>query len=111
MPAFAHRILGRFRQVGQPAVGEALALEHPEFDRVEVLERTLLDRQLEVDQFLDLRQEPGIDPGQSMHFFERHTDAERIGHEPQPLGPGIRQFVRDGLGIDRLQVEAVDADL
>jgi hypothetical protein len=74
-------------------------------------QRPLLEAQLEIDDLLDLRKEPGVDLGVRVDFLERHADAERVGDVPQPLGARVRELVADRVRVDRLEVEAVHARL
>jgi len=104
-------VLGPLEQVGESAVGEALALELAELVARERLERALLDRELEVDDLLDLREEPRVDLRVAVQLLDRHPDAERVGDVPEPLGARVGELVADLVRVDRLEVEAVDADL
>jgi hypothetical protein len=98
-------------EVRDPPVGESHALERTQVVAAKLGERALLEQELDVDDLLDLRQEPGIDLRVAVDFFHRHADAERIGDVPEPLGARIRELVADLVGIDGLEVEAVDAGL
>src|SRR5207247_10934836 len=70
-------------------VGKSHALERPQLVGAKIAEYALFDRELGVDDLLDLRQEPAIDPRVVMNFFERHADAERVGDLPQAPAPGV----------------------
>ncbi len=111
MPARADVGVGDLEQVGEPAVGEAHPLEAAQLVVREPGQPPLLERELGVDDLLDLRQEPRIDLRVPVHLVDRHPDAERVGDVPQALGARVGELVGDLLGVDRLEVEAVDADL
>ena len=98
-------------QVRQSPVGEAHALERAQTSGRQVLELALLDFELGVDDFLDLCQKPAIDSGVRVDFFERHADRERVGDVPESLGARVRQLVGDGVRVDGLEIEPVDAGL
>jgi hypothetical protein len=95
MAALAHRRLGRLQQLGQTTVGETLALEVAQFFAVN--EENSLPcvklQDLDLDDLLDLRQEPRIDLGQVENFVERHADAEGIGDVPEALRRGPSQLL------------------
>src|SRR5207248_108658 len=57
-------------------VGKSHALERPQLVGAKIVELALFDRELGVDDLLDLRQEPAIDPRVVTNLFERHADAE-----------------------------------
>jgi len=101
----------RFQQICKTAIRKALALQLPHLLARQRVERTLLDGELEIDDFLDLREEPAVDLRVAVQLLERHANAERVRDVPQPLGTRIGELVADLVGIDRLQVEAVDAGL
>ena len=109
--ARAHFGFGLLPQMREAPVGKSHALERPQLVGAKIVELALFDRELGVDDLLDLRQEPAIDPRVVMNLLERHADAESIGDVPQALGAGVRQLVGDGIRVHRLQVEAVDAGL
>ena len=92
-------------------VGEPHALQSSQVVGVDGVERAFFERELEVDDLLDLRQEPAVDLRQRVQLFDAHADAERVGNVPDALGARIGELVGDRVRVDRLQVEAVDADL
>ena len=107
----AHGRLGRLEEVREAPVGEAHALQLAQVGLADRLERALVQHELEVDDLLDLREEPRVDLRVAVQLLERHADAERIGDVPEPLAARIRELVGDRVRVDSLQVEAVDADL
>ncbi len=109
VPARTHLGFAFLPQMRQPAIGKSHALQRSELVSIEIVESALFDRQFGVDDFLDLRQEPAVDSGVRVDFFQRHADRQRIGHVPQALGAWVGQLVGDRVGIDGLEVEAVDA--
>ncbi len=46
-----------------------------------------------------------------IHLVQRHADRQRVGDIPQALRARVGQLVRDRVGVDGLQVEAVDSGL
>src|SRR5207237_6864233 len=84
-------------QMREAPVGKSHALERPQLVGAEVVELALFDRELGVDDLLDLCQEPAIDPRVVVNFLERHADAERVGDVPQAFGPGVGELVGDRL--------------
>ena len=111
MPPRPHGALVDLEEVRDPPVGEAHALQRAQVVARQLGERALFQPQLDVDDLLDLREEPGIDLRVPVDLLDRHSDAERIGDVPQPLGARIRELVADLVRIDRLEIEAVDARL
>jgi len=71
----------------------------------------LLERQFNIDNFLDLRKEPGIDFGELMHFVEREALCERIAHIPDALRTGLTELDLDFLAISCFLIETVHTDL
>jgi hypothetical protein len=88
-------VLGRLPEVGEAAIGESLALEGAQLLFGKVGERALLDLELGVDQVLDLREEPAVDPREAVDVLERHAHAEGIGHVPEALGARVGELVLD----------------
>jgi len=76
----------------------------------QILELALLDFELGVDDFLDLRQKPAIDPGVRVDFVERHPIASASRHT-RVARRAIRQLVGDGVRVDGLEIETIDAGL
>ena len=97
-------------EIGQAPVGKSLPLQLPQFVGRDGRERTQFELQFERDDFLDLREEPPVDLRVTVDFLEGHADAERIRDIPEPLGSRICELVGHFLGVDGLQVEAIDAD-
>lgn len=98
------------QQEGQAAVGKTAALQFEQRGVVQVGQRLLLERQLDVDDFLDLGQEPGIDVGEVVHLVERKALREGIAHIPDTLGTGLAQFDLQLLAVGGFLVQAVHAD-
>jgi len=71
---------------------------------------TIFQPQFDVDDFLDLRQEPRIDVSQLMHFFQRETLRECIADIPDTIRSRLAQFFLDGFVVGGFFVHAVDAD-
>ena len=97
------------QEVRQSAIRETLTLDFAQFLSTNGFKRFLLNRQFTINQFLDLRKKPRIYFCVAVNFFERHTDAERIGHIPKPLTARVRKLITDFFRINRLQIETIDA--
>jgi hypothetical protein len=70
----------------------------------------VIQPQFDVDDFLDLDEEPRIDLGQLVHFFQREALGEGVAHVPDALRTRLAQFFFDLLAVAGLFVQAVDAD-
>ena len=99
-----------FEQFRQAAVREALALEEAHFVRAQVRELVTAHALLDQYQFLDLRQEPGVDRGLLEHFRHRHADAEGVAEEPDAVRSGLADLLDDLVAIGRVLVQAVGAN-
>ena len=111
MPPRPDGALVDLEEMRDAPVGEAHALQRAQVVARQLRERSLLEPQLDVDDLLDLRQEPRIDLRVPVDLLHRHPDAERVGDVPQPLGAGVRELVADLVRIDGLEIEAVDTGL
>ncbi|MCY1522162.1 hypothetical protein D9M68_570070 [compost metagenome] len=109
MAQFAHLGFRGIQQEGQAAVGETAALEFPQGGVVQVGQRLLFERQLDVDDFLDLRQEPRVDVRDVVHFVQRETLRESVAHVPDAFGTGFAQLDLQLFAVGGLLVQAVDA--
>ena len=106
----AHLGLGRIQQEGQAAVREAATLQFPQGGVIQVGQRLLLERQFDVDDFLDLRQEPRVDVRDVVHFVQREALGEGVAHVPDALGAGLAQLDLQLLAVGGLLVQAIHAD-
>jgi len=111
VPGAAHFGFGRIEEVCQPPVGESLALEHAQRARVDLREPLVVELHLDIDDLLDLREEPGVDARELVYFLERKPVLERVADVPDALRPRLAEFLFDLLAVGRLLVEPVDADL
>jgi hypothetical protein len=102
---------GAFEQVGEAPVGKSLALEHAQPVGIDLVEAAIVQLHLELDDFLDLREEPGIDSGQPVHLLEREAALECVADVPDPLGAGLAELALDRLAVGGALVQAVDARL
>src|SRR5690606_29705376 len=102
---------GGIQQERQAAIGEPHALELPQRGVVEVGQRLLFERQFDVDDFLDLRQEPGVDAGDVVDFVEGEPLREGVAHVPDALGARFAQFDLELFAVGGFLVQAVNADL
>src|SRR5712675_659407 len=93
MPRSAHFRLARVEQVGKPPVGETLALEHAQHWRIHFREPLVVELHFEIDDLLDLREEPGIDMRELVHLFQRESVLERIAHVPDALRSRFAQLL------------------
>src|SRR5690606_33840531 len=102
---FAFRAVEQERQA---AVGKAATLELPDGVIIEIGQRLLLERQLYIDDFLDLRQKPWIDAGQVMNFFKTEALCESVAHIPDAFGTGLAQLYLQFFAIRGFLVKAVN---
>src|SRR3546814_10877035 len=77
MAQFAHFRFRGIEQESQAAIRKAAALQLPDRIAVQIGQGFLFERELDIDDFLDLRQEPGIDAGQGVDFIKTETLCER----------------------------------
>jgi hypothetical protein len=66
--------------------------------------------ELDLDDLLDLHQEPGVDLGQRKHLVHAHALGEGVAHVPDALGAGLAQLLFQHFAVLRLFVHAVHAD-
>ncbi len=107
--ALAHLLVGAVHQEGQAAVREALLLELVQGRLVDRLELLGVQPKFDVDDLLDLHQEPRVDLGQLVHFFHGEALGEGVAHVPDAVRTGLAQFFLDLFAVARLLVQAVDA--
>src|SRR5471030_2594964 len=105
----AHGLGVGLQQEGQAAVREALLLQFVQRRLVEHVQLLRVEPQLDIDDFLDLDEEPWIDARQRVHFVEREALGECVADVPDALGTGLAQFLFDLLAVLGLFVQAVDA--
>src|SRR5262249_57518027 len=106
-----HVELAGAEQVREPAVGEALALEHAQRRGVDVGEPLVVELHLEVDDLLDLLEEPGVDARELVDLLEREAVLEGVADVPDALGPRLAELLLELLAVGGLLVQPVDADL
>ena len=82
---FANLAVFNFQQLGQTTIGEALALQRQQHVLVQHLDRLCVQPEFDIDDFLDLSKEPGINRRQLMYFFQRKTLRERVTDIPDAL--------------------------
>jgi hypothetical protein len=111
----AHGLVGGLEQLGQAAVGEALALEQAQRG-VARCEGALALRRRAGPARARSSRSPRSAPGTTCRSWSgrrprRPTGpAEGIAHVPDALGTGLAQFLLQHLAVLRLLVHAVDAD-
>src|SRR3546814_7578704 len=103
----------RFRGIeheSQAAIRKAAALQLPDRIAVQSGQGFLFERELDIDDFLDLRQEPGIDAGQGVDFIKTETLCEGVAYVPDAFRAGFAQLDLQFLAIGGFLIQAVDAD-
>ena len=101
VPLLAHRLLVGIEQVGQAPVGEALALELAQRVGVDVVERLVVELHLELDDLLDLVEEPGSILREAVDLLEREAVLERVADVPDALGAGLAELLLERLAVAR----------
>ena len=105
-----HLGFGRLHEIGQAAIGETFALQPAQFFGAEVADFPVVEFHFEIDDFLDLHQEPAVYFGELINLFERKPVLERVANIPDALRPRLAEFFFDGLAVGRFLIEAVGAD-
>src|SRR6056297_3479286 len=82
----------RAQDAPQPCVGKTVTLELVQTRPVERADSTGENAGLELDDFQDLVQEPGIDVGKPLDLVEIHAAPKRLGDVKDPLRAGLAQF-------------------
>src|SRR3546814_2060272 len=107
MTQLANFTFGAIEQESQATIGKTPALELPYGVVIKIGKRLLLERQFDIDNFLDLRQEPWVDTGQAMDFFKTEALREGVAHVPDALGARFAKLYLKLLAISGFLVEAV----
>ena len=99
-PLATDLVFRTLEQIGDPGVGETVT-----FDLAEQVGRhrgqiILLEFILQIDDLLQLVQEPWIDPGQFVDLVERPVAFEGGVQVVDPLGVGDDQLAPEGLVVD-----------
>ncbi|CDE52429.1 putative uncharacterized protein [Sutterella sp. CAG:351] len=94
-------------ELRETPVGEALLLEEEELLPRERGKRPAFKPLLNIDDFLDLDQEPRIDIRRFLNFLQRHADTERVTDIEDTLGTRVGNLVHDLLAVRRLAVKTV----
>ena len=95
----------------QPAVGESLALQHAHGQCIKFFKLARLEIHFEIDNFLDLRQEPEVDFCQLMDFLKGESIFKSVTDIPNTLRPRLAEFLLDNLAISSFLVKAVGTNL
>ena len=95
MARIPDRRLVESRQRREPAVAESLALEIEQAAPVERVGTVRGKRLFRANEVLDLGEKPRVDRGQRGQFIERHAEAERVRHVPEPLTACHAQLVTE----------------
>src|SRR5471032_1964206 len=104
-----HGSIRRLQQEAQTAVRETFLLQLVQGVLVQVFQLLRVQPQFQVDDFLDLDQEPWVDLGQLVHFFQGKTLGKRIAHVPDTLRTRLAQFFFDLFAVLGFLVHAVHA--
>ena len=83
------------------AVGEALLLEEEELFTRERGKRPALKPLLDIDDFLNLDKEPGVDIRRFLDFLQRHADTERVTDIEDTLGARVGNLIDDLFAVSR----------
>ena len=111
VPQLADLGFADIKQESQATIGEPAALQVPERLVIEIAECLLFEREFDIDDFLDLREKPGIDARELVHFLKRESLREGVTHIPDALRARFSELDLDFFPIRRLLVQAIDADL
>ena len=109
--AFTDLVFGRLHQVREATIGEAATLQLIQRLAIDVRQLRVIELQLDVDELLDLHQEPRVDARELMDLLHAHAHRERVADVPDALRPGLTELELDLLAVLRHLVHAVDADL
>ena len=90
----AHLLFGDAEQLRQTTVGETLALPRAQAVGGRLAFALTLDLFLDLDQFRNLRQKPGVNVRECVDLLEVEALAEGIGQVPDALGAGNAQRLR-----------------
>ena len=77
---------------GDALVGKALALESVEFICIDFVQAPPSERRLNLQKFIDLGNEPAIDPAQRVNVVDGEAQSQRIGKVTQAIRPGRLEF-------------------
>ena len=89
----------RLEQISRATVGKALALEIAQLFCGQRGKIAFFHFQLEIDDLLDLNEEPRINLGQLKYLLNRHPDTESIGDVPQAIRRWPGQLFIDSFRI------------
>src|SRR5690606_8256023 len=107
MTQLANFRFGCVEQIRQTTIRETTALEFTHRVVFEIRQGLLLERQLNVDNLLDLRKEPRIDLGELMNVFQAEALGERITFIPDTLRTRLAEFNLQFFAVGRHLVKAV----
>src|SRR6201999_1772901 len=97
----ADLLLRRLHQVREPPIGEAAAPELVQRPAVQVAELDLLEPELDVDDLLDLDEEPRIDARELMHLVDGEAEREGVADVPDALRARLAELELDLLAVLR----------
>ena len=102
-----HFVLRHVEKLRKTAVGEALLLEEEELFTRERGKRPALKPLLDIDDFLNLDKEPGVDIRRFLDFLQRHADTERVTDIEDTLGARVGNLIDDLFAVGCLAVKTV----
>mgnify|MGYP000137941514 CR=1 FL=1 len=90
------------QKLSQTAIGEAFLFEEKHFFLRELGQAVLFEAVFNINEFFDLNEEPRIDLGSTMSFFDAVAQTERIRQVPKTIGARFADFVvnRGAIGRD-----------
>lgn len=100
----------RLEQFGQAAIRKTLALEAAHLVGLDRVQVAVVEIHLEIDDLLDLREEPRIDARQLMDFLERQSAFESVADIPDALRSRLAKLLFQHFAVGRLLVESIHAD-
>ena len=90
------------QKLSQTAIGEAFLFEEKHFFLRELGQAVLFEAVFNINEFFDLNEEPRIDLGSTMSFFDAVAQTERIRQVPKTIRARFADFVvnRGAIGRD-----------
>ena len=99
-----------FKQFCKTTIRKAFLLQAEQNILVQLFQRLGFQPQFNINDILDLCQEPWIDVRQVMHFFQRKTLGKSIADIPDAIRARFAQFFLDHFAVTGFFVQAVNAD-
>ena len=89
------------QKLSNATIGEAFLLEEMHFFLRELRQAVFLETVLNIDKLFNLNQEPRINPGGAMSFFDGVAQTESVGQVPKTVGARFTDLVVDRSAISR----------